>query len=185
MNFLLERRKIFRGFLDRFREGKSFFFASFDAFGKERTSLISNKKWKSPKIPSCEIRGLFCSRTWLDPGCPNSNCVHSWGKILMIWVQRPNMSRNWNERLHFLSKEACKAFVKKVVVSNIKANYFSRTKVYKFSGVAFYDTDSKRIWHLTSPFYWQPHFHPELNYNTIYLVRGGNGAANTRKPNTV
>ena len=41
--------------------------------------------------------------------------------------------------------------------------YFSRTKVYKFWGVAFYDTDSKRIWHLTSPFYWRPHFHPELN----------------------
>ena len=61
-------------------------------------------------------------------------------------------------------------------------------KFINFRGVAFY----QRIWHLTSPFYWRPHFHrhftspfywrphfhPELNYNTIYLVRGGNGAAN-------
>ena len=74
-------------------------------------------------------------------------------------------------------------------------SYFSRTKVYKFWGVAFY----QRIWHLTSlfywrphfhwhltsPFYWRPHFHPELNYNTVYLVRGGNGAANTMSPNMV
>ena len=66
--------------------------------------------------------------------------------------------------------------------------YFSRTKVYKFWGVAFYQGIWHLTspfywrphfhWHLTSPFYWRPHFHPELNYNTIYLVRGGNAAAN-------
>ena len=59
--------------------------------------------------------------------------------------------------------------------STYNSTYFSRTKVYKFWGVAFY----QGIWHLTSPFYWRPHFHwhltspfygrphchPKLNYN--------------------
>ena len=70
---------------------------------------------------------------------------------------------------------------------------FSRTKVYKFWGGCVLSEDLTLDiavliggphfhWHLTSPFYWRPHFHPELNYNTIYLVRGGNGAANTMSP---
>ena len=53
--------------------------------------------------------------------------------------------------------------------TNYGRTYFSRTKVFKFWGGAFCDTDSKGIWGLTSPRHWPPHFHPELNYNTIYL----------------
>ena len=68
----------------------------------------------------------------------------------MIWVQRPNMSRNWNERLHFLSKEACKAFVKKVVVSNIKANYIRNTMVFQEIPVAL-DTHLFFSSHYLSP----------------------------------
>ena len=41
--------------------------------------------------------------------------------------------------------------------------YFSRTKVYKFWGVAFY----QGIWHLTSPFYRRPHFPLTLDITVL------------------
>ena len=66
-------------------------------------------------------------------------------------------------------------------LQSVHRSYFSRTKIFKFWGLRFGTPILRAFDTWLRPGIGR--IPPRTNCNTIYLVRGGNGAANTRRPN--